>query len=414
MFLQFGREHSDEKGVNGTRGRGVTPPGAGKTATRQAGLLFVLAGALTILNNYVPGSEYLDKGFLAAIGLACMAFGFAVPHLPWDRWSDRALLGLALLAFATIALANWRGGVSPYSYAPFFIIVFMWVGLHFPARTSLVLALPAALAYAVPGLRQGVPAGAISSLTVAIPICVLVAETVAHGVARLRRAESRFEHGYDLLHRSQAQAKVGSWEWDRSTGASEWSPEMYRILGLDPATAKPDFAHVFDLVVALDREQATASFNDAARGRRVPGFEFRVVRPDGEERWIFCEGGVGEGGAVTGFVQDVTDRKNVQEELERLALRDHLTGLHNRRAFLTIGEQLIRIAQRTNERVLCVFIDLDNMKTVNDQFGHSAGDLALQAAAGLLGPPSATPTCWPGSVATNSVCSSTTVPPRPR
>jgi diguanylate cyclase (GGDEF)-like protein len=240
-----------------------------RNAARQAGLLFGAAGGLTILNNYVPGSAYLDKGFLTAVGLLCLVVGALIPRLPWDRWPARATLAITPFAFALIAVANERGGVSTYSYAPFFILVFMWVGLHHPPGTSFLLAPLATAAYIVPGLVVAdAPDGALSSVTIAIPACLLVAETIARTVGRLRQAEQRLQRGHD--------------------------------------------------------------------------------------------------------------------ELSRLALRDDLTGLANRRAFVTVGEQLLRVAGRAGETVLLVYADLDGMKMINDRHGHAAGDDALRQAAQLL------------------------------
>ena len=237
-------------------------PRDNRAAARQAGLLFGAAGVLTILNNYVPGSGYLDKAFLTVTGVLCMVVGVLVPRLPWHRWPVRATLAITPFAFALIAVANTKGGASAYSYAPFFIIVFMWVGLHHHPGTSAALAPLAAAAYMAPGLlNSNAPDGALSSVTVAIPACVLIGETIAHTVSRLRRTE---------------------------------------------------------------------------------------------------------------------------EELSRQALHDDLTGLANRRAFVTVGEQLLRVADRAGNTVLIVYADLDGMKAINDRHGHAAGDEALIAAARLL------------------------------
>lgn len=359
-----------------------------RSAARQAGLLFGAAGILTILNNFVPGSGYLDETFLHVVGVVCIALGAGVALLPWDRWPARATLAISPLAFAVIAVANQRGGVSTYSYAPFFVLVFMWVGLHHPPRTSFLLAPLATIAYMVPGLVSAdPPEGALSSVTVAVPVCVLVAETIARTVGRVRRAERDIQRSYELLHRSQALANVGSWQWDVVTGAVEWSPEMFRILGVAPGEIETAFEPVLHLVVPEDRELVAARFRQAAGGGTVPGFAFRLTRPDGSPRWVWCEGGPGAGdhpGVVYGFLQDVTEPKQVEEELSRLALRDDLTGLANRRAFVTVGEQLLRVAQRSAETAVLVYIDLDNMKEVNDTYGHAAGDQALIEAAALL------------------------------
>ena len=355
---------------------------------RQAGLLFGAAGVLTILNNFVPGSSYLDKAFLHLVGVVSIAIGAAVALLPWARWPPRATLAITPIAFVVIAVANQRGGVSTYSYAPFFILVFMWVGLHHPPRTSFLLAPLAAIAYMVPGLVSADPPdGALSSVTVAVPICVLVAEAIARTVGRMRRAEREINRSYELLHRSQALANVGSWEWDTTTGSVEWSPEMFRILGVAPGEIETAFDPVLAMVVPEDKEVVKEQFRETARGGAVPGFAFRLIRPDGSRRWMWCEGGPGAGGrpgVVTGFLQDVTEPKQVEEELARLALVDDLTGLANRRGFVTVAEQLLKVAQRTGETVLLIYVDLDNMKELNDTHGHAAGDQALVEVAHLL------------------------------
>jgi diguanylate cyclase (GGDEF)-like protein len=76
--------------------------------------------------------------------------------------------------------------------------------------------------------------------------------------------------------------------------------------------------------------------------------------------------------------------RRAEQDLSLLALHDDLTGLANRRAFVTVGEQLLRVADRAGETVLLVFADLDGMKRINDRHGHAAGDDALRRAAVLL------------------------------
>ncbi|MGH8976063.1 MAG: sensor domain-containing diguanylate cyclase, partial [Acidimicrobiia bacterium] len=209
---------------------------------------------------------------------------------------------------------------------------------------------------------------------------------IARTVGRVRRAEQDIQRSYELLHRSQALANVGSWEWDVQSGAVEWSPEMFRILGVPEGEFDTALESVLNLVVPEDREIVTAGFRQAARGDAVPGFAFRITCPDGTLRWLWCEGGpaTDRPGVITGFVQDVTEPKQVEEELARLALKDDLTGLANRRAFVTVGGQLLRLAQRAGETIMLIYIDLDNMKDVNDTYGHAAGDQALVEVADLL------------------------------
>jgi len=78
------------------------------------------------------------------------------------------------------------------------------------------------------------------------------------------------------------------------------------------------------------------------------------------------------------------ERHRRQSELRRLAMVDSLTGLHNRRGFLTFAEQLVRLARRTARPLVLLFIDLDHLKRVNDTQGHDAGDQTLLEVAALL------------------------------
>ena len=87
-------------------------------------------------------------------------------------------------------------------------------------------------------------------------------------------------------------------------------------------------------------------------------------------------------GAVIVF-RDITERKQVEDELQRLAATDPLTGLANRRHFIEVAEAETARARRYNNPLSVVIADVDHFKKVNDQFGHAVGDEALVQIAGL-------------------------------
>ncbi|MBN1646800.1 MAG: GGDEF domain-containing protein [Spirochaetales bacterium] len=72
------------------------------------------------------------------------------------------------------------------------------------------------------------------------------------------------------------------------------------------------------------------------------------------------------------------------EKLERLAVVDELTGLYNRRGFMTVANQQVNLIQRRKNNVLLVYLDLDGLKHINDNFGHAFGDIAIKAFAKIL------------------------------
>ena len=82
--------------------------------------------------------------------------------------------------------------------------------------------------------------------------------------------------------------------------------------------------------------------------------------------------------------RDITERKEAEARIARLAYFDSLTGLPNRRSFLDRVDREIRRAERGQDKLAIVFMDLDGFKNINDSLGHAVGDLALQWAAARL------------------------------
>ena len=78
------------------------------------------------------------------------------------------------------------------------------------------------------------------------------------------------------------------------------------------------------------------------------------------------------------------ENARLYNHIERLATTDELTQLYNRRGFFLLGEQQLRVAQRTASELLLIFIDVDQLKKINDQHGHKEGDRALVETAEVL------------------------------
>jgi diguanylate cyclase (GGDEF)-like protein len=74
----------------------------------------------------------------------------------------------------------------------------------------------------------------------------------------------------------------------------------------------------------------------------------------------------------------------LREQLRLETIKDELTGLLNRRGFVALGQHALSLAEREKRKLLVIFIDLDGMKGINDQFGHHRGDSALVDTGNLL------------------------------
>jgi diguanylate cyclase (GGDEF)-like protein len=83
-------------------------------------------------------------------------------------------------------------------------------------------------------------------------------------------------------------------------------------------------------------------------------------------------------------VRHAIERNRLHAALLDMALVDDLTGLYNRRGFLTLATRDLRLARRGDETLLVAFADLDDLKSVNDTSGHAVGDRALRDTAGVL------------------------------
>lgn len=107
---------------------------------------------------------------------------------------------------------------------------------------------------------------------------------------------------------------------------------------------------------------------------------------NGEVRWVETfkapiTDAQGEMLGTTGFAQDITERKNAEEQIRHLAHYDTLTALPNRTLFSDRLRHELASAKRDNTRIALMFIDLDKFKPINDELGHHVGDLLLKEAA---------------------------------
>ncbi|CAA6606464.1 putative Diguanylate cyclase [Rhodospirillaceae bacterium LM-1] len=121
-----------------------------------------------------------------------------------------------------------------------------------------------------------------------------------------------------------------------------------------------------------------------AEGGRLHNVEARLKRSDGSWFWASMSADSTEfkGDAVLLVsVDDITGRKEMEDELRRHATTDTLTGIANRRHFIDVAEREFARAKRYGHALSIVLLDIDDFKRVNDEHGHLAGDKVVQAVA---------------------------------
>lgn len=138
-------------------------------------------------------------------------------------------------------------------------------------------------------------------------------------------------NGRDLARESEERlrlaldaGRMGTWEWDLLTGGLSWSAGMERLFGLAPGTFEGTLDAFQSHLHPGDREPVVRYLAEAAEGEREPHVEYRVLRPDGQLRWIesWAHLLADEGGRparMVGISRDTTERRRIEEALRLLA-----------------------------------------------------------------------------------------------
>jgi len=164
------------------------------------------------------------------------------------------------------------------------------------------------------------------------------------------------------------------------------SPSVERVLGFAQEDWIADGGLWDRLLHPEDADRVLSAEEECARSGEALVQEYRISRADGRVIWIRDEMTVVRGAdgchepLFFGAFMDVTDRKRMEAELERLALYDSLTGLPNRALFSDRLEQAIAHRARTHA-IAVYFLDVDRFKRINDSLGHVAGDEVLREVA---------------------------------
>lgn len=209
--------------------------------------------------------------------------------------------------------------------------------------------------------------------------------SVAHNLSRQMAQHRDLEDREKQLWFALNEASDGLWDWEVATGKLYFSPQLKRMLGYGP----DEMAPVLDTwklnVHPDDVADVLGILHEHMQGKRAR-FEaiYRLRNRNGHYLWVHDRGRVcafspdGEPARVVGMVHDISDRKQLELQLQELASFDPLTGLPNRREANTFLDTQAQLCRRMNLPVGIAFLDIDHFKQINDLHGHLMGDQVLR------------------------------------
>lgn len=394
--------------------RAVWPQTAGRARTvgLVGGLLYLVASV----------SDYQAVGigpvFWGLLGARCAGLlsGVAVYAAARPVYNGSAL-AQALLVFEVVIAATFlvvvvgQGGSVEFHAVSAIVIVTVYY-VFIPTLLGLQLLVPLALSagFLVVGAvyLEGVP----QALTVPAVLLVLVNVFGVQFVRSNNRAQRLGRRNLDLQDRlnvrlkqeieqkasAERTARLGEDNLRRlfeaaplpmvliraADGAILRTNEAARILfGIreedEPRLTAGDF-----YATAADRERVLEQID---RDGRVRDLEVRMRTLQGDELRVLLSASRtefhGEASNIAGIV-DITARKQMEDELHRLANTDPLTGVHNRRFFFDLADREVPRFIRNKHPVCVLLADIDHFKAVNDTYGHATGDVVLKGFVAVL------------------------------
>ncbi|CAI8908890.1 MULTISPECIES: GGDEF domain-containing protein [Pseudomonas] len=197
-------------------------------------------------------------------------------------------------------------------------------------------------------------------------------------VARLSEREQLFS---TLLVSVNAVLWAFNWETRQVLYVS---PAYERIFGRSADLLLADYNQWRDSIYPDDLEYAEHSLADVLVKGAVEDREYRIITADGQLRWLSdkCfinrQAEPGQPVIIVGIAEDITDKKQLETELQRLATTDALTRSSNRRHFFEGAEQEFEQARQQGTPLSFLMLDIDDFKVINDTYGHQEGDNVLQ------------------------------------
>ncbi|WP_457671122.1 EAL domain-containing protein [Thiolapillus sp.] len=203
---------------------------------------------------------------------------------------------------------------------------------------------------------------------------------------RASRDAKALQENQERLISAQRIAGLGYWRWDSAKDRLMLSENLASMLGVDPDNHNLSLDDYLAWTHPKDREYLRNTITATADGAPLRPIDYRLVVNGRPTITVHQELGMAPYAShvILGTVQDITQQRATERRIRQLAYSDELTGLASRAYFYKHVEDVIRAAQRREERFALLYLDLDGFKDINDSLGHDTGDELLKIVAQRL------------------------------